>query len=246
MGETVLEQKRHYGIAFILLSVLLCAASSPAASARFASPKGKFEAVFAELEHRRFKKSGKKHLEDTDRVTYRIEVFKKGEDKPAASVVFNDVYGWDEDSAPTPVEQLFNMIIWSPEEDFLVLPYEGWASAPGTDVLKACALNPGLAWKEADFAFNNFFFTDDLTVVGDRHDDCDLSVLLFDGKTGSTLPVKASRSPVGYELISVDGQAAFIREVTDNCRIEEKAQACFTMDLVTKKETPAACPPPDK
>lgn len=126
MGETVLEQKRHYGIAFILLSVLLCAASSPAASARFASPKGKFEAVFAELGHRRFKKSGKKHLEDTDRVTYRIEVFKKGEDKPAASVVFNDVYGWDEDSAPTPVEQLFKMIIWSPEEDFLAAGFAGF------------------------------------------------------------------------------------------------------------------------
>lgn len=214
-----------------------------AGSRSFTSPSGNYAVTFTELEHKRFDKEIKSQ-DDVSRIAYRIDFYMKKEDKPRASVVYNDVYGWRQGSVPTPLQSLFDSFLWSPGEDIVILPEEGWVSAPGTITLKALALNPKLDWKETAYSFDRFVWTDDLNGVGDAHFDCDYGVSRFEGSTGRTLPLKLSDSPIGYELVSVEKNIALIKRVTDNCMVEGLALApfCFTYDLKTGKEAGARCP----
>lgn len=213
---------------------------------RFASPTGRFAVTFTEIGHKKFPKNVTRGLDEIDHVVYRIDLRAKGTKERAASVVFNDVYGWEEGGMPASEEALFRLLVWSPEDDFVIIPTESWASAPGTAIAKAVALESKLRWKEAEFAFDKFIWTDSLNGVGDAHFDCDYSVSRFDGRTGRTIPVKESKSPVGYELISVEGDNAFVRETLDNCGTDYAEPLCFTVGLYTGNETPRPCPAEDK
>ncbi len=209
---------------------------------RFASPTGRFEAAFTELAHKKFPKREAMGLDEVDHVVYRINFYAKGAVAPAATISYNDVYGWEEGSVPAAPEAIFSFFAWSPQDDFVIIPAEGWASAPGTAIARAVALNRKLPWREAEFAFDNFVWTGDLSGVGDAHFDCDYSVSLFDGNKGQTVPIKASDSPIGYELISVEGNSLFLRETLDNCRTDDLEPRCFTLDLSTMEEAPRPCP----
>ncbi len=220
------------------------------AAARFVSPRGLHEASFTELERKKYTMDDlTADFDNVSNVLYRVDFFKRQGVVPAASTTYHDVYGWEEGAAPASLEGLFKMIEWSPDEDMAIIPDEGWAGAPGTAARKAVSLNPKLEWKEAAFAFDGFFWTDALSGIGDRHDDCDYSVERFDGRTGKTVPVKPSESPVGYELVSSRLDLLTIRRVMDNCAELEKLDAppeCFILDLNTKKETPIPCPVPEE
>lgn len=229
-----------FGLILLLLTpACLFAGSVPE---RFMSPTGDYEVSFTVVEHIKSPETITHFLKDIGHITYRVDIFKLGEEKPFKTTKFTDVYGWEPDRKPIPVKDIFNMTIWSPHDDIMVLPYEGWASAPGTDVLKAIALNPALKWNEADFAFGKFVWIDDLSGIGDRHSDCDYSIRRFDGRTGKTIAVKPSSSPKGYELFKYEKGVLHIVEVMDNCRKEEKPPKCFVYNISNKKETVEACP----
>lgn len=238
----------------VLLAIAILAAAPTAsgkeAARRFVSPKGIHEAAFTELEQKKYTMDDlTKDFDNVSNILYRIDFFKRQGDAPVASTNYHDVYGWEEGAAPASLEALFKMLEWSPEEDMVIIPDEGWASAPGTAARKAVSLNPKLEWKEAAFAFDGFFWTDGLSGIGDRHDDCDYSVERFDGKTGKTVPVQPSESPAGYELVSVRAGLLTIRKVMDNCAPLEKLNAppdCRILDLNTRKETPLPCPVPEE
>ena len=82
--------------------------------------------------------------------------------------------------------------------------------------------------------------------IGDYHLDCDYGVAWFNGEEGSVVSLKDSESPIGYELVSVNAKKVTIRTVLDNCRMQELPPRCFTHDLATGSEEPAACPPRTK
>lgn len=225
------------------LTALFLLFSSCSFAVSFTSPSGRHEAVFTETGHNVFSiEAMKDGAENVSHVTYRIDFVRKDFAVSVASVIFHDVYGLDEGSLPTGEEALFNMFIWSPEEDFVVLPDEGWASAPGTPYLKAIALNTELFWREAEFVLENIHWIDGLNVIGSRLEDCDYSVTKFDGKAGKMIPVKPSKSPLGYELIGYSDGKAEIRELLDNCKTMDLPERCFTFELKTGKETPLNCP----
>lgn len=206
----------------------------------FLSPSGKYKIIFTELEHRKFSMPAR-DIDEKNHVVYRIDFLDKSSNVLLVSTGYADVYGETDTSKPTDQKLLFQGLEWSPNEDFVILPNEAWASAPGTAVRTAMALNPKLPWKKAEFAFDKFIWTDDLRGIGDRHDDCEYEVSKFDGRFGKTIPIKKAASPIGYELISVQKNKALIGQVNDNCG-EYQPPVCFWYDLFTKKENRVLCP----
>lgn len=234
-----------------LLTVLLlffAASASPAwADAprqhSFASPKGGYAVVFTELEHKRYGRS--EMIEDLSRISnvlYRVEFIPKGAKEASASLNYADVYGWEEGSRPSGAPALFRSFIWSPDESFVMLPEEGWASAPGTPEMKAVALDGSMGWKEARVDLENIRWLDSASFIGDRHNDCDYGVARFDGQRGTVVPIKDSESPIGYELLSVEGRSVKIRMLLDNCRMQDVPPRCFRLDLSTLEEESVPCP----
>lgn len=228
------------GLAVVSLSV---AGSEPA---RFKSPGGRFEVVFEELEHRRYSEAEQlKNLDHTSHVKYRISFYRPGEAKPVAAVEHQDVYGWEKGAKPTPPSDLFNAFLWSPKEDFAVLDEEGWARAPGAPERKAVALDPTLPWSTAPFRLSDPVWANALRVVGNSYNDCEYSVVMFDGATGEMRSVMPANSPVGFELGPVTGRQVLIRNVLDNCKTEELERdfipECLSMDLDTMRTAVAPC-----
>lgn len=228
--------------AIVTATFLIFASVDSYAAERFTSPSGRYEFTFTEIEHVKYPSGRVKDINEVSHIAYRIDFFKKKEKTAAASVNFNDVYGWESDGKPTKIKKLASMLVWSPKEDFVILPDEGWASAPGTENSIVVAVSTKLPWKTSEFAFDTFIWIDDLTVIGDSHKDCDYSVTKFDGKTGTAVTVMGSQSPVGYEIVSSNKGRLLIREVLDNCRVEDQPPACFTYDLKTQKKIEIPCP----
>jgi hypothetical protein len=217
-----------------------------AAPARFRSPGGRYEVTFKELAHTRFMaEQMKQNVDNVSNVRYRVAFFPVGESGPVAEVIYYDVYGWEPDAKPTPPEDLFKAILWSPEEDFAVLDAEGWASAPGTPDRKAVALSLKLRWRTAPFALEEPIWVDALRVIGNSHKDCEYAVVEFDGVSGQMRNVMAPDSPVGYEIRGTNGRKVEIRQVLDNCRTEEMQKSftpeCLRLDLDTMQKSPSTC-----
>lgn len=211
----------------------------------FFSPAGKYEILITAVDHMRFSpEEMKSDFNRVSRVVYRMDFSKMPSKETVKSIYWNDVYGALGDPNPAPVETVFFMLRWSPKEQIAILPEEGWASAPGTQLLKALALDNSLAWREADFEFDRFFWLDDLKGVGDRKSDCEFGVYTFDGRTGQTIPLKNPSSPTGYELVDVRGTQAIIRQISDNCGKSPLPPTCAMIDTTTGIETPTACPGP--
>lgn len=227
---------------FFLFSGLLPALANLIRQDRFTSPSGRYTVVFTELENRKYTKE--EMLEDLGNVShvlYRVDFISKGDIDPVASGSYADVYGWEAGGKPEKAASIFKKLIWSPKEDFVIFPEEGWA-AQGASQSKALALNPELTWEKGEVSVGAIEWIDDLSFISDYHFDCDYGILRFDGTIGKTASLKESESPIGYELVSVKQGKAVIRMLLDNCRMQDIPPRCFTRDLATGLEEPVACP----
>jgi hypothetical protein len=231
-----------FSLCLFLLSGFLPAAADLIRQEKFASPSGRYTVVFTELENRKYGKD--EMLEDLGNVShvlYRVDFIAKGDNDPVASTSYADVYGWEAGGRPEKVSAIFRKLIWSPKEDYVIFPEEGWA-AQGPSQSKALALNPELAWEKGAVSVGAIEWIDDLSFISDYHFDCDYGILRFDGTTGKTVSMKESESPIGYELVSVKQGKAVIRMLLDNCRMQDIPPRCFTRDLQTGFEEPVPCP----
>jgi hypothetical protein len=186
-------------------------------------------------------------VDQVSHVTYKVSFYKMGEQAAVRSVEYADVYGWEREANPTPIENLFKAILWSPDEDFAVLDAEGWASAPGPPDRQAVALNRELRWSVAPFRLSDLIWVDRLRVIGNSYADCDYSVVEFDASTGETLAIKEGASPTGYETRAGAGKKALMRKVLDNCRTEDAQREfvpeCLLLDLASMGKTVVPCEP---
>ena len=213
---------------------------------RFKSPSGRHEVAFEEIEHKKYSEAEQQRdFNFTSHIKYLISFYRAGEAHPVAQVEYRDVYGWEKDAAPTPPTDLFKAILWSPNEDFAVLDEEGWARAPGAPERRAVALNASLSWSTAPFRLSDPVWADTLHVIGNAHNDCDYSVVEFEGTTGKMRSIMASASPIGYEIATTTGRRVLIRKALDNCRMEDAEKAfvpeCFSLSLDTMQRTAAPC-----
>lgn len=217
-------------------------------SKRFISPKGQYEVTFEQIEHREFSKTETQcDIDYVNHIRYRISFYRRGGQTPVRTVEYADVYGWGQDSKPTPLENLFRAILWSPEEDFAVLDAEGWASAPGPPDRRAVALNRELPWSVVPFTMTDLVWVDALKVIGNSYADCDYSVVEFDGSVGQSRSLHAGESPLGYEVRSSSGKTVVIGTVLDNCRSEDQLRKfvpeCRLLDLTSMSERGSPCYP---
>ena len=209
------------------------------------SPGGKFMVCFTELEHKKFDPEQSQSIDDISHVRYKIDFRRAYEANTLAKAEYTDVYGWEKSARPAELKNIMKWFVWSPEQDFVILPAEGWASAPGTSFRKALALNPELVWETADVHMENLFWADELRVVGGVMADCHYGVDLFDGKTGKTLPLKASQAPIGYVIKSGNGRKVYIEKMLDNCASQADqhvfARECYVLNLDTMRTETVPC-----
>jgi hypothetical protein len=138
-----------------------------------------------------------------------------------AKVFYHDVYGMG-DGEPVELVDLARWFSWSPGENFVILPAEGWMTAPGTASAPVVNLNPQFRWTIAAVAIDDQFWIDSLRIIGNEMFDCAYSVVMFDGRTGETRTIKAAESPVGYSISSIEEKAIRIQSLPDNCSSEEQ------------------------
>lgn len=160
--------------------------------------------------------------------------------QPLAQAVYHDVYGMEGEAIET--ADLVRWMTWSPNEDFVLLPAEGWMTAPGTVAVTAVNLNPRFRWTTSQVAIDDQVWIDTLRIIGNDLSDCAYSVVMFDGRTGETRMIKASESPIGYAIARVETRSLLIQSQPDNCASEAERAAfapeCweFSLELFALKK----------
>ena len=163
----------------------------------FKSPQNSFLVKFIELEH--YKSTGSTDMDDISNVKYTI-YFYKNADSLIAQTDYADVYGWRKGDLPTEPKVIFKALTWSPREDFVILPEEGWASAPGPPNLKVVNLNTQYSWNETRIYMDISHWVDVYRIIGDSYNDCYFTAAMFDGKIGKMSEIIKSKSPIGYKI----------------------------------------------
>lgn len=157
--------------------------------------------------------------------------------------VYHDVHGVEGEFID--LADLARWMSWSPNEDFVILPAEGWITAPGTIATTAVNLNPRYRWTSAYVAIDERVWIDSLRVVGNDMSDCAYSVVMFDGRTGETRTIKETQSPVGFAMTSVPDTSIFIQSLPDNCATDEQRAAfvteCWEFSLTLFAVRPVPC-----
>jgi hypothetical protein len=212
------------------------------------SPAGKFRVAFQVVGHRTFTADESlRALDNVNHVEYALAFIRVADGSIAAEATYSDVYGFQPGAGPTALNVLLSWFDWSPEEAFVILPVEGWASAPGTPERRAVPLADSLRWFRASITMDTLLWASPLVMVGGQHSDCHYSVDVFDGATGRLRPLdRPSESPIGYEISAVEGRTVIIRRVIDNCASNEERDAwvaeCRAVDLETFLSRPVPCP----
>ncbi|HUT86024.1 MAG TPA: hypothetical protein VMW66_04215 [Elusimicrobiales bacterium] len=203
---------------------------------RFKSPQGKIEIEFTELAHK--KVTEKENLDySCSFVDYKIDFYKLGTNKKLNSTNYREEYQCL-DLERQPISSLVSHIKWSPKEDYAFVTDEEVVSYPSPTNGYMVALNEKLKWKKARFCLENYFWIDDLTILGNCHRDCDYSVRMFRGRTGEDIAVAQSMSPIGYEIFERRKDAVLIHSMADNCQLEDTVENMQKQCFLAKFETP--------
>ena len=214
-------------------------------SGRFPSPHGGFEVAFEPP-------PTQVHL-DPDQpqqgpgsksIRYQVAFYEPGRDAVVAATDFYDIY----DSDPTPLPTLAKAILWSPEEDFVILPKENWPSGSPKKGQKLLSLNKAFVWEYETLSLDDasLVWVDRYRVAGNLKNDCILSVAEFDAQTGKTLPVMEGETAYGYEVVGGSGKTLLMKKVLSSCATPEDTRnfkpECVTLDLDFLRREIAPCP----
>lgn len=214
---------------FLAFALLTMGFGNPVAKKTIHSPSGRFEVTFTLVKGSVEPKRAK--VDPDTRALWRISFFDS--DGLVKTVNFRD----PGDKKALTEADIYKRLIFSPKDNFVIVPPEA-ADAPP----RAIALSKTLKWKEAPFEIVDYTWTGDLKAVGDRRAHCSYGVYIFDGERGASVPVKKSESPIGYELLSIEGNTAVVKMFLDECRMQDIPAKCFSHDLASDTETPVQCP----
>jgi hypothetical protein len=226
----------------LLFPSILCA-SEHIADNLLKSPTGRYIVRIKELHHY-IAPPHTGNVDDVNHVRYAI-IFLNTNSTNYKIADYNDVY---DASGPTGKKQIFSSILWSPKDDFAVLPEEGWSRAPGTSYRTTINLNSNNTryWTKGEFHMHDIFWVDDLRVFGNVFDDCEDYVSLFDGKSGETKSIVSSKSPIGYSIITTKNRKLIIKSRLDNCSTDEDEKTfiaeCISLDMDSLQKEKIKCP----
>lgn len=217
-----------------------CVGGGKPAPAQFSSPSGRVHFTFEMVAD--VKADDPLNDEQVAFIRYAI-TFSDSLGQPLARMFYHDVYG--ESGEPVELNDLARWFSWSPGEDFVILPAEGWMTAPGTASAPVVNLNPQFRWTMSAIAIDDQVWIDSLRIIGNEMSDCAYSVVMFDGRTGETRTIKEAQSPIGYSIVRVEEKAIRIQALPDNCANEEQRanfiMECWVFSLELFSLSPADC-----
>jgi len=212
---------------------------------RFPSPHGKFEVAFEPpLTEVRTDPDQPLTGPGPKSIRYRVAFYVAGTEPPIAFDDYYDIYA----SSPTSPANLIKGILWSPEEDFAVLPRENWPPTSDVKGRKAVSLNTSFPWEYVPLLLDDrtLVWMDSLRLVGNSKDGCRLSVAQFDGRTGKTTPIMEGENAYGYEVVGSTGNKVLMKKVLSSCATPEDTRdftsECITLDLDFLRREMAPCP----
>jgi hypothetical protein len=244
------------GLLVALITSGTCRADSPT-TGRFRSPQGKFELAFENPNTLVNPDPDKPPVTPgVKTVRYCLSFYKPGSTTDIATTDFYDVRPSTSSTPPVPVADYVKQMLWSPEEDFVVLPKEQWpnaqvaaaASPPGMAVRKAVSLNPDSPWMTSPFPLDEkpLIWPSATLVVGNLREDCHVSVEEFDARTGILVAVSQADLPAGYVIVSGDKNQILMKKILGPCATPEDARTfipeCTYFDLQFDRRHIGACP----
>ena len=224
------------------------------AAKRYKSPSGKLEVSFTEKSRKIGFGYDFPYMDGQDDIIYTIGFHKAGAADPIAEGEYHDLFFGGYGEKPAGPRLLSKAIVWSPGEDFAVLPEEQWASAPHIRERTAVAVNPALGWKIAPFRMQTPIWIGKLTALGDYWGSCDDGVALFDGAKGEQKNILEPAPPIGYyilrsfagELLPKGTREIYLAKKLDVCATDGDCEnfkgECFIFDKTARKAVPAPCP----
>jgi hypothetical protein len=238
--------RRGLFLSLVGIAVALPAQAVDPYGIRFRSPQGHWEAGFDAPEPDMRSDPDKTTPADTVRHRrYLISFYRPGSGTVAASTPYHDIYRGSE---PTPVHLLFKELLWSPQEDFAILPEEQWPEGKGAAGRRIVSLNPEVAWQVLPFPIQTagLFWTDRWTAVGEVNENCSRNVVRFDGREGKTVPLMEASRSFGYRIASKNERGIVLQRVATSCATEEEAKRlkpdCVTLDLSFMRRAIGSCP----
>jgi hypothetical protein len=230
------------GLGILALAVVPGCAGN-ADSAKFRSPAGKFSVSFLPLPKPPAAESAA--VGESHAVKYEV-LFHGRDGKNPVRAAFADVYGFSQDDKPTPQADIFARILWSPMEDFAILPEENWERAPGPPARKAVDLKPGGAWKEAELRFETHQWISRYKIAGEFKEGCEHSVVAFDGRKGKTVVIREGKEKLAYAIREFKKPLLFLEKLLGECP-DSLAQAqfregCVRYNVMTGKSAAIPCP----
>jgi hypothetical protein len=155
------------------------------------------------------------------------------------SIIYSDL------NPPMSPEKLIRTLLWSPNEEFVVLPDRQKARENNHVFQLAASLSSNKVWSlEAD----HVRWVDNHRFVGDLHTkEIPGAVLQFDGTSGKAEILIQPDNGIGYEIAAVSGDRVTVKEfvndrATGKTTWEVFTPACFVLDLDTLKKRSTACP----
>lgn len=219
-------------LATLALLLSACAQRDAPPAVQYSSPSGQIRFSFEVVAD--VKADDPLNDEQVAFIRYAV-TFSDSLGQPLTKVFYHDVYGME--GEPAELSDLARWFAWSPREDFVILPAEGWMTAPGTASAPVVNLNPQFRWTMAAIAIDDQVWIDSLRIVGNEIFDCAYSVVMFDGRTGETRAIKAAESPTGYTISILDEKVIRIQSLPDNCASEDQraafVPACWQFSLET-------------
>lgn len=188
--------------------------------------------------------------------SYSVSFFAAGTSTRLAVTDFVDVLA-DSQSDPTPSFQLAAGVLWSPGEDFAVLPAEHWEHlsedarkrlAPRRLRRQIVSLDSTSSWQTAVFPFNDepLVWLDPKRLAGNGNEPCRKTVLVFDATTGKTQSLIDASSPEGFQILGKKDRHLLIETVLDACATPADQQRfkrrCINVDLSFLRQEPGVCP----
>lgn len=226
--------------------------------ARSLSPKGKFEVAFEAPGFNPYARTEAPKVDPTlHAIRYKVSFYRPGTNTAIATSEFYDVQVSTGSPKPTAVKALVEKLIWSPEEDFVILPPEPWpktTAAPRGRVLEKAgrlvvSLDPSSSWQTGSFYFQEkpLLWMNKTQVAGNWKEDCRAIVGQFDARTGKTTPLMEAAPPEGYEIVAMKGNLLVMKKILSPCAkpadVKNFRPECTILNLTFNRKEIGSCPP---
>lgn len=202
--------------------LLVCSVLSLASDSTFTSPTGRFTVRFKQLVHTKVAKVTS--LDDNSFIKYQL-FFTDVRSHVVRTAQYTDVYSSYayvyNKGKPASLSRIVAQIIWSPSDQFAMLPEEAWPSAPGAPWHNVINLDSRFKWQSSGVNFDPFTWLDSITVAGNNHNDCSYCVCVFDGRSGNLITIKEGESPIGYSIDAMRDGKLVVKTILDNCSSEK-------------------------